>query len=525
MPIVAGFGSLGANQWGQFQGSSASVKDSWFSSVGYTYDPYSQNYQAGDVAIDSDGNTIVLEYRAQQYGSLNLLKYDPKGVILWRKTWNVNDYGAAAGFRPTRLTVDQANHIYLTGYVVHEYQRQDPWDGTYSTDQVTHGAIVKLNANGSLAWRRSFGQEPKTTPDQPGYYSTYNPFNEFYDSNPYTSGICLDGQGNVIALGTFRSYTRSGFYLINGIQGLWVAKYTSSGNPVWVKWVNANVANLYYDSTDHRRVLFANSKIYVVQDRSQFETPRPLNVMTIINADGSQNAVKTVALGRSIDCIYQHDDGNTFFSARRESERTPEGYLFGRSSILGKLNSSGSLVWAKTTYYLDKVLDMELTAAGNLRAMATFGGGTNDVFQHDFTGAGECTRAVVWRSPYGVPGLSQYLIGALSSEGKRMCFLGLDFPLYTYSGSDWFATQQSFIINMPSSKSGRWTVGQEDRTLTRYRTVYDPNYTTYPEQTTVSNYTGTWGTVQTPQGPMDYRTTFLFNPTNATTSGFYREEF
>nr|NCR19845.1 hypothetical protein [Microcystis aeruginosa LL13-03] len=169
------FGTTGYRQFGTSGGDSGS---------GVSSDSYGNIYVTGYTNGSLPGNT--------NFGNNDFFvaKYDVYGNRLW-----VKQFGSAYSDYATGISSESSGNTYVSG----------------RTEGGEDAFVAKYNANGNSLWMAQFGTSG-------------------YDS---ATGVSSDGSGNVYVSGytdgSFPSYTNLGSY------DAFVAKYDTSGNPVWVK--------------------------------------------------------------------------------------------------------------------------------------------------------------------------------------------------------------------------------------------------------------------------------------------------
>jgi hypothetical protein len=169
------FGTTGYRQFGTSGGDSGS---------GVSSDSYGNIYVTGYTNGSLPGNT--------NFGNNDFFvaKYDVYGNRLW-----VKQFGSAYSDYATGISSESSGNTYVSG----------------RTEGGEDAFVAKYNANGNQLWMAQFGTSG-------------------YDS---ATGVSSDGSGNVYVSGytdgSFPSYTNLGSY------DAFVAKYDTSGNPVWVK--------------------------------------------------------------------------------------------------------------------------------------------------------------------------------------------------------------------------------------------------------------------------------------------------
>src|SRR5690349_1695345 len=92
-----------------------------------------------------------------------------------------------------------------------------------------HGVtIAKFNRSGNLIWRKTFASSGR-------FFGQYN--------DP--RGIAVDVAGNVYVTGVFaETMTLDGFTLTSSVLSTFVAKFSNSGTPLWMKQVTGDNPNI-----------------------------------------------------------------------------------------------------------------------------------------------------------------------------------------------------------------------------------------------------------------------------------------
>lgn len=104
-----------------------------------------------DLHLDPNGNLVLcatteeLPGNPSVFNNISVLKLDPAGNLLWRRTWS----GATNGDdEPGALTCDASGGIYVTGYTTNP--------GIAGQDLL----LLKYNASGALQWTYSINRNP-----------------------------------------------------------------------------------------------------------------------------------------------------------------------------------------------------------------------------------------------------------------------------------------------------------------------------------------------------------------------------
>jgi hypothetical protein len=156
-------------------------------------------------AIDSDnfGNTYVHGY---SNGKALLTKYDPFGNLVWDKTRAEDSAGID-------VTVDNVGNSYVVGFI-------------NISSENTNAFVAKYDAAGNKVW------------EQQGVG----------DARDIANGVVIDDNGNVFVTGRFQHNTD--FATLNvtnsnsGTSDVFVAKYDTDGNIIWVQQAGGSGADI-----------------------------------------------------------------------------------------------------------------------------------------------------------------------------------------------------------------------------------------------------------------------------------------
>jgi len=195
--------------------------------------------QAGDrdknagnsVTVDSAGHVYVtgqfgggtIHFDEVEVADTNLcnfiVKYDRDGKVVWAQpTAGPRSYGGGGG---NTVAVDREDRVFVAG----NFELSQQLGGNLlQQDRGMNEEIflLKYNPDGSVLWGRQAGGSPR---------------------HEYCSGLALDRAGNAFITGSFDDAADFGSIHAEagphnpGITGtsVYVAKYTASGEPVWVK--------------------------------------------------------------------------------------------------------------------------------------------------------------------------------------------------------------------------------------------------------------------------------------------------
>lgn len=181
-----------------------------------------------NIGTDASGNVYVVgQFSADtiSFGITDLLnlgdfdiflvKYSPSGNVIWAKRAGGNNRELAYG-----IAIDVNSNIYITGYFRGPSSTFDTITLTNPSNYFTDIFLAKYDSSGNVIWAKSFGG---TDEDE-----------DF--------AVTTDGNSNVYLTGYFKSPSivvgNDTLILSNG--SVFVAKFDSSGNEIWVKQLVAN---------------------------------------------------------------------------------------------------------------------------------------------------------------------------------------------------------------------------------------------------------------------------------------------
>ncbi len=279
------YNSAGIQQW------AARCGDSVFSAgLGHFKSP---------IALDNSGNIYVggsIKTYQTDDGSFLLIKYDPNGDSVWRRTFDPSIYPQGLGSGITCLKID-GNFIYAAGK-------------SYNTDGLftlyTSLRIIKYDLNGNTIWMSNDslvnGSDNVVGMDidpSGNVFVTCNygldiltfKFNalgtrlwkkiysgiagDYYD---IVSGISADQSGNVIVTGNSRRSS------VNNDDDYVTLKYDANGNLLWEKFYNGTM-----NSSDYSYAVTTDASDNVYVTGYSLETGFNLNAVTVkYNSAGVQ---------------------------------------------------------------------------------------------------------------------------------------------------------------------------------------------------------------------------------------------
>ncbi|MDI6840992.1 MAG: SBBP repeat-containing protein, partial [bacterium] len=147
---------------------------------------------ANRVAVDREGNIVVVGYRKIEDADFQLLKYSPKGKLLWDRSFD-----SKANEGAFDVAIDSCNNIIAVGPAV--------W-GEITVPDSVQCLIVKYDPKGELIWKKTYNRPP-------WFWS-------------FCYGVAVDSKNNIIITGT--DPTPDGW----GVNILTV-KFSPDGEFIW----------------------------------------------------------------------------------------------------------------------------------------------------------------------------------------------------------------------------------------------------------------------------------------------------
>ncbi|HBY19785.1 MAG TPA: hypothetical protein DEG71_02065, partial [Clostridiales bacterium] len=176
----------------------------------------------GNIYITGNfGGTITFgTHTLSSLGEVFVAKYDSNGECLWAKSAGGElDYGFS-------ITTDNLGNVYVTGsfsgtatfgkYIINSLGGDDIF-------------VAKYDSNGECIWVKQAGS--------------------YHNDHGY--GIVSDGLGYIYFTGSFLGTATFGKYIINSLGGddIFVAKYDSNGECIWVKQAGGKSSDVGYSIT------------------------------------------------------------------------------------------------------------------------------------------------------------------------------------------------------------------------------------------------------------------------------------
>ncbi len=338
----------------------------WAKSASGTGDEYTKA-----ITTDISGNVYVtgsFEYSLtigdttlicpSNNGEFFIAKYSPGGLVIWAKgTANGAGYG---------ITTDAVGNIYVTGFFV----RSIIFGSTTLTDSgVGDNFVVKYDPNGNVIWAKFIGGR---------------------NGGEEVNSITVDKGENVFIAGSFENDTITfGNFTISALGSgnldIFVAKFNSNGNPVWIKSAGGDRPDNGNSITENNGYLFItgsfSSDSIAFGDTTFYNIAPGADVFYNAKMDTTGNFiwVKPVSStwGNADGISITIDStGNTFVTGTFTGVTTVFGTTTFTQSTSGntsifivKYDASGNVIWAKSsgsTSYTNESTGITIDTSSNV---------------------------------------------------------------------------------------------------------------------------------------------------------------
>lgn len=179
-----------------------------------------------------DNDTLITKGAADVY----IVKYDYMGNVMWSRSIGENDWDVG-----NSVSFDKWGNIYVVG--AYKSQMLSIGNFTLSNNGDFDMFIIKLDANGSLIYAKTFGGI----------------------GHDVANYIYSDFNGDIIVGGRFFSSTLNfgNSVLVNsGTSNLFVAKFDANGNNLWAKAANTSDAETNAIVTDENNNIYVTGAFY-----------------------------------------------------------------------------------------------------------------------------------------------------------------------------------------------------------------------------------------------------------------------
>jgi hypothetical protein len=327
-PFVLKFNSNGVPQWGRM---GTSVESNIFGS------------DVKSMAVDNNGGVVMcgqFHHNSLQFGAITLtkstqnnntnnmfvVKYDSNGAVMW--AYSSGSTIPQISTSANALEIDQDNNVYLAG----NYGIDIQFGNTNLSVPgfASHYYLVKYNAAGVVQWAK--------TPQGSDNFTTIR-------------SLATDDSGNVYAAGlTYASFINFSptVQLLNlsSVGSIFVAKYNSSGTPVWARAagnIDANNAISIDCRAENDLIVggtFNNATFQLGTSTLTNSNLAPLSGRNLYVARLFAQPLNTSVFDRNSILIYPNPVRNTLYISNLKSSHTYELYtIVGKRVLSGSLNS------------------------------------------------------------------------------------------------------------------------------------------------------------------------------------------
>lgn len=284
----------------------------------------------GESGITSDGNSNM--YLFSNFNS-SLQKIDLNGNVIWNNTLFTSSTFGSVGIQDVFV---KGNDVYVTGfYSGNANFGSTTLLNTNATDGSWDIFIAKFNSNGVFQWAKTAGG----TGLDKGY------------------GIYVTSSDEIYTTGYFRNTSTfdTNSVVSNGNADIYIAKYDSSGNNLWVNKTGGSGFDLAAKITPDAsgNLLLTGRFNDVVSFGSSTLTAVGTDAfISKIDASGTFLWTKQIS-GQGNDeeaDIYFHDNSIYFISNTNGNVTIDSSILTQNGALdicLGKMDNSGNLIWGK----------------------------------------------------------------------------------------------------------------------------------------------------------------------------------
>jgi hypothetical protein len=306
------------------------------------------------LAIDSSGNVYItgffkgtgtFDLTSAGFDDIFVSKLDSSGNLIWAKKFggSLNDIGYA-------ITVDSTGNIYTTGYF-EDTVDFDPSSGTLNL--ISAGGsdvfVSKLDSSGNLIWAKKFGG----TSADIGYAITVDSTGNIYTTGYFEDTVDFDPSDQTSNLTSA------------GGSDVFASRLNSSGNLIWAKKFGGTSddvgRSLAIDSSGNGYITgyFEGTVDFDPSDQTSNLTSAGVEDIFVSKLDSSGNLTWAKKFGGSLTdyglAATVDSSGNVyttgFFQGTVDFDPSDQTLNLtstdGNDVFVSKLNSSGSLIWAK----------------------------------------------------------------------------------------------------------------------------------------------------------------------------------
>lgn len=329
----------------------ASQMGGTFNDVGYsvTVDATGNTYVTGrfrgTTDFDPGPGVYNMTANAGSFSDIFVVKFDLNQNLIWAKQW-----GGAGDDYSYSIQLDQQGNIYTYGFFQYTVDF-DPGAGTFNMSASLYDIFIsKLDPSGNFIWAKQiagFGQNMgmAMVMDKAGniFIAGYTDGATDFDTGPGTMNLTPTGSWDVF-----------------------VGKYDNSGNLIWAELMGGNGNDECYSIA-----LDTSANIYITgwfTGTSDYDPgPSTFNLVStgptdvyITKLDSSGNFMWAKSMGGTGpaegNCVIADDSGNVYFTGEFTGtcDFDPGPGTLNLNAVsaqdffVGKLNSSGNLVWTNS---------------------------------------------------------------------------------------------------------------------------------------------------------------------------------
>ena len=277
-----------------------------------------------DISLDF-GNGVI--FTSDNYYNNYIVKFNEEGIAQW-----VTALSDTKSLLPSNITIDNSGNIYITGQ--------------HNTNSSIDAYLAKFDSDGNLLWNKTSGPS---------------------SNHEISNNITTDGS-NIYLTGSFRENLNFGSSTIaenDGKYEIFIAKFDSNGNNIWLHQAGSNDDDKAYD------IEYSDNALYIT---GYFNSTASFSGQTIsdsdadgcylakYNLDGSLQWVKSITgeLNQQGYGLSASKDGHIYLSGRD-----------GNAMMIRKYDVEGNLKWSKKHIGEDFPLALDIIVSSNDEVLIT----------------------------------------------------------------------------------------------------------------------------------------------------------
>lgn len=397
------------------------------------------------IAYDSSGNIYVVgTNNAASNFYIELIKYDPSGVVVWQRQFGVSTL--ATPNISSGVSVDSSNNVYVSG-------------SSYNSGLSYETLLIKLDSSGTITWQKTLN---------------------YADLPDYGTGVTVDSSLNVYLCGQSE---------IPGAPAWLVAKYGSTGTVTWQRrayyFGNEQPNSIAVDSSGdvHAAGYSIDSSSFKSADLFKWTSAGVLSWKKKLTGASNDDEFKGVAVDSS---------SNVYVCGRSQDGAN-------NKIILAKYNNAGTVLWQRQlttigvetigkSIALDSAANVYIcgdSAASGINRMQIAKYDTNGVFQWQMslggpvgsTGQGiqidSSNTMYVCGSTFAGGSNEEFLFAKLPSDGSMAGTYVVGGYTFTYSASSLTSAVGSLTAANSGLTSATTTLAQTNGTVVNSVTTLD----------------------------------------------------